>query len=188
MNPWIDTLNQTLKMSVEAQEALSNAMKSIEIEKDGYLVNEGQICRKLFFIEKGCVRGFYYKDGKEISHWFGFEGDFVTSFNSFIQQKSSFEYLQSIENSTFWSISYSKLYELYDQYPEIERVGRITCEQYYIRLEERYVGSQFQTASDRYGNLVTHNPGILQRVPLGYIASFLGISQETLSRVRSKYS
>ena len=93
-----------------------------------------------------------------------------------------------MEESTVWSITLDNLLSLYDQYPELERVGREITEQYYIRLEERYVNAQFKTAIERYEELLTSRPHILQRASLGYIASFLGISQETLSRIRSKVS
>jgi hypothetical protein len=76
---------------------------------------------------------------------------------------------------------------LFDQYHEIERLVRIAYEKYYIRLEERFVNAQFKTATELYENLLQQAPHIPERVPLGYIASYLGISQETLSRVRSRF-
>jgi len=75
---------------------------------------------------------------------------------------------------------------LYNQFHEIERLVRIAYEKYYIRLEERFVNAQFKTATERYENLLNQTPHILERVPLGIVASYLGISQETLSRIRSR--
>lgn len=179
----IATISQ---LKEEAQEALSVNLKKVELQKGDYLLKEGSVCRNLYFLEQGCLRGFYLLNDKEITHWFGFENDFVTSFHSFITRTASVENLQVLEDSILWSISYDSLYSLYDQFPEIERLGRVACENYYLCLEERYVNAQFKTAADRYKELMESNPNLLLRVPLGFIASFLGISQETLSRIRSK--
>ena len=154
--------------------------------KNDYLLTGGKICRHLYFLEKGALRGYYDLDNKEITHWFAFENDFVTSFHSFITQQPSVENIQFLEGSIVWCISKEKLTALFNEYHEIERLVRIAYEKYYIRLEERFVGSQFKTASERYENLLHQSPHMLERVPLGYIASYLGISQETLSRIRGR--
>lgn len=150
------------------------------------LVTEGKVCRHLYFLESGALRGFYNLDGKEITHWFGFENDFVTSFHSFITGEAAVENIQLLEGSIVWAISKEKLTGLFDCFHEVERLIRIAYEKYYIRLEERFVNAQFKTAAERYSNLMQQTPHILERVPLGNIASYLGISQETLSRIRTK--
>ena len=174
-------------LSEEAQNALQNCFQKISVSKNEFLLNEGQVCRHLYFLETGALRGFYTLDGKEITHWFGFEKDFVTSFHSFITHEPAVENIQLLEGSILWAISKETLTNLFNQYHEIERLMRIAYEKYYIRLEERFVNAQFKTASERYENLLRQSPHILERVPLGYIASYLGISQETLSRIRSKF-
>lgn len=173
-------------LSTEAQNALHNCFEKISLSKNEYLLREGQISRQLYFLEKGALRGFYNLDGKEITHWFGFENDFVTSFHSFITRQPAVENIQLLESSTLWSISKEQLTNLYNSHHEIERLVRIVYEKYYIRLEERFVNAQFKTARELYENLLLQTPHILERVPLGYIASYLGISQETLSRIRSR--
>ena len=125
-------------------------------------------------------------DGKEITPWFAFENDFVTSSHSFITGQPAAENVQLLEGSVLWSISKENLTGLFNQYQEIERLVRIAYEKYYIRLEERFVKSQFKTAAELYENLLQRAPHILERVPLGMIASYLGVSQETLSRIRSR--
>ena len=86
-----------------------------------------------------------------------------------------------------WVISKETLAGLFNRYHEIERLVRIAYEKYYIRLEERYVNAHFKTATERYENLLLQTPHILERAPLGHIASYLGVSQETLSRIRSRF-
>jgi len=174
-------------LSADARHALHDCFEKISLSKNEYLLNEGQVCRHLYFLEKGALRGFYNLDGKEITHWFGFEKDFVTSFHSFITHEPAVENIQLLEGSILWMISKETLTELFNHYHEIERLVRIAYEKYYIRLEERFVNAQFKTATERYERLLDQTPYILERVPLGHIASYLGISQETLSRIRSKF-
>jgi CRP-like cAMP-binding protein len=121
-----------------------------------------------------------------VTHWFSLAPDFFTSFHSFITLKPAVENIQLMEASVLWSISKEQLSGLMQKYHEIERLVRIAYEGYYIRLEERFVNAQFKTATERYLDLLEQSPHILDRVPLGYIASYLGISQETLSRIRSR--
>lgn len=167
--------------------ALQHSFEKIALPKNKYLVSQGDICRHLYFLEQGAVRGFYNLDGKEITHWFGFENDFVTSFHSFITHEAAVENIQLMEGSILWRIAKETLTELCNSHHEIERLLRIAYEKYYIRLEERFVNAQFKTASERYENLMQQTPHIIERVPLGCVASYLGISQETLSRIRSKF-
>lgn len=173
-------------LSEKAKTALENCFEKKLLSKNEHLLTEGQICRHLYFLESGAVRGYYNLDGKEITHWFAFENDFVTSFHSFITQAPAVENLQLLEGSILWCISKETLTGLFNEYHEIERLVRIAYEKYYIRLEERFVNAQFKTAKERYEDLLIQSPHILERVPLGCIASYLGISQETLSRIRSR--
>ncbi|MEP7373949.1 MAG: Crp/Fnr family transcriptional regulator [Chitinophagaceae bacterium] len=174
-------------LSDEAQYALYDCFEQVVLSKNEYLLTEGKICRHLYFLEQGALRGFYNLDGKEITHWFGFEKDFVTSFHSFITQEPAVENIQLLEGSILWSISKDTLSALFNRYHEIERLVRIAYEKYYIRLEERFVNAQFKNATERYQGLLQQTPHIIERVPLGHIASYLGISQETLSRIRSRF-
>ena len=137
------------------------------LNKNEYLVKEGNVCRHLYFLQQGALRGFYNIEGKEVTHWFAFEQDFVTSFHSFITRQPSVENIQLLEGSILWSITKEKLTCLLNEYHEIERLLRIAYEKYYIRLEERYVNAQFKSATERYQSLLTQSPHIIERVPLG---------------------
>lgn len=173
-------------LSEEAQQVLPDCFTKMVLPKNEFLITQGKICRHLYFLEQGCLRGFYNLEEKEVTHWFGFENDFVTSFHSFITQEPAVENIQLMEGCVLWAISKESLMRLFNQYHEIERLVRIAYEKYYIRLEERFVNAQFRTATERYQNLLQQTPHIIDRVSLGYIASYLGISQETLSRIRSR--
>jgi CRP-like cAMP-binding protein len=173
-------------VSAEAQSALEQCFEQVILSQGEYLLTEGKTCRHLYFLESGAVRGFYNLEGKEITYWFGFENDFVASFHSFTTGQPAVDNIQLLEGSILWSINKDSLTKLLNQYHDIERLVRIAYEKYYIRLEERFVNSQFKTATERYENLLKENPHILERVPLTHVATYLGISQETLSRIRGR--
>jgi CRP-like cAMP-binding protein len=186
MQELLHHIKQYAALSGEAEQSLYDCFEQVVLAKQQHLLTEGKICRHLYFLEKGALRGYYNLDGKEITHWFGFENNFVTSFHSFITQEPSVENIQLLEGSILWSISKDTLTALLNRYHDIERLVRIATETYYLRLEERFVNAQFKTAAERYEQLLHESPHILERVPLGHIASYLGISQETLSRIRSR--
>ena len=186
MDQLLNHIKTYYPLSEEAQMALQDCFEQVVLAKNEFLLTEGKISRHLYFLEQGALRGYYNLDGKEITHWFGFEDDFVTSFHSFITQEPAVENIQLLEGCVLWSISKQTLTGLFNQYHEIERLVRIAYEKYYIRLEERFVNAQFKTATERYENLLNQTPHILERVPLGIVASYLGISQETLSRIRGR--
>jgi CRP-like cAMP-binding protein len=187
MEQLLNHIKNFYRLGEAAQLALNDCFEQVIMNKSEYLLKEGKTCRYLYFLEKGALRGYYTLDGKEITHWFGFEKDFVTSFHSFITQAPAVENIQLMEASILWAISKNTLEELFNQYHDIERLVRIAYEKYYIRLEERFVNAHFKTATERYEDLLQRMPHILERVPLGYVASYLGISQETLSRIRSRF-
>lgn len=173
-------------ISDAATQDLSMLLKKVTLSKNTFLIKEGVVCNHLYFLEQGYLRGFYNLDGKEVTHWFAFENDFVTSFYSFISRKPSLENIQALEDSILWSITYEELQQLFDKHRDIERMTRIIYERSYIRLEERLIRLQFKSARERYEQITSVFPDILNRVSLGHIASYLGISQETLSRIRAQ--
>lgn len=173
-------------LSAEAQEAIGSAFEYSEQPKGSCLVRAGQVCRHLYFLEEGALRGFYLVDGREVTHWFALAREFVTSFHSFSTGSAAVETIQLLEPARLWSISKERLARLLDAHHELERTLRIAYERYYVRLEERFVNAQFRSAAERYRDVLEQQPELLQRVPLGYLASWLGISAETLSRIRAK--
>lgn len=174
------------RLSADAASAIEMCCQEKLVQKGAHLVQQGDRCRHLYFIEQGLLRGYYHADGKEMTHWFSFENDFATSFHSFITGEPAVENIQAGEGCMLWRIGKEDLSVLCSQYHEIERLLRLTYEQYYLRLEERFINSQFKTAAERYQQLLLQHPHIVERVPVGQIASYLGISPETLSRVRAQ--
>jgi CRP/FNR family transcriptional regulator, anaerobic regulatory protein len=187
MQEIINILESLGTVSLQAQASLAERVVKKEFPKNHLILEAGKTCRYLYFITEGCARGFYYKDGKDITSWFAFGQDAVTSMYSFVSQKPSFENIEILEPSVLYAISYDNLQKMYLEFPEFNLIGRLFTEKYYIELEERVMSLQFLTAKERYEKLLIQQPMLLQRVTLGQIASYLGITQETLSRIRGKF-
>lgn len=186
MQSILQYIREVQHLHPESEKELLSKLQPEERKKGEYLSRQDQICHRLYFLEKGCLRGYYLKAGREITHWFGFENDFVTSFYSFITRRPAVENIQLLEDSVLYSISKTDLELLCDRYADLARLLRLSYEKYYIRLEEKYINHQFKTATERYEELIATRPHFIQRIPLRHIASFLGISNETLSRIRTK--
>jgi len=143
------------------------------------------VCRHIFFVKSGLLRGFYGEDGKDISAWFAGENEIANSLQSFITQTPSLIGIEALEDSELLCISQQALQQLYAQSNEINTAGRLLIERCYIDAEERNRLFQTKTAAWRYEQLIKNNPDLHNRVALGHIASYLGISQERLSRIRA---
>ncbi len=182
----ISHLATIVSISESLEKEIRSIAKTITVPRGENIISIDKRCESLFFIEKGLLRGYYFDEDKEITNWFAAEEEFATCFYSFIVKKPSFEFVQALEDCVLTEISYASLQGLYSRFPESERIGRIITENYYIKLEERILSLQFKTAKERYQKLQNSKAHLLQRASLGQIASYLGISQETLSRIRAE--
>lgn len=188
MEQLIQHLRKYYPLSPQATAALTDRLQELTFSKNDYLIKKGRVCSYMYFLEEGALRGFYHLNDREITNWFGFENNFVTSFHSYTTETPAHENIQFMEDSRLWAISKKDLTLLFDKFHEVERMVRIIYEKYYMQLEERYVNLQFKTAHELYAGLMEKVPEMLHRVPLGYISSYLGITQETLSRVRKQHA
>ena len=174
-----------------AEEELHTILSYFKYEthsKGHQLLDVGQICNKLYFMEKGLVRSFYVNEkGKEITIWFFNDEGFLTGVDSFFQQKPSMNTIELLEDSVLYSITYSELNMLFDKYHAMEKFGRLLSLQLLSDVVEKLNEIQFHTAKERYNLMLKKHPKITSRAPLGHIASYLGITQETLSRIRSQF-
>jgi len=172
-------------LSTESMDAFVRAWKHWTTQKDFFLLKENTISDYIYFIEKGVARIYYYKNDKEITEWVALDGQFFLSISSFFQRTPSYLIIQTIEPSLVYGIHHNDLMKLADEHHEIERLLRKMVTLSLILSQERMDSIQFESAQQRYEKLLKTSPQIVQRVPLTYIASFLGITLETLSRIRS---
>lgn len=158
-----------------------------QIKKRTVLLKAGETSNTIYFIVKGAARVYYMnKEGEEITSWFLFENELLISVYSFFTGQPGFEFLETIEDCVFIALSRDKLNVLYQQYLEFNVIGRKLTEYYYIRNEKQANDLRMLSAKERYTQLMSTTPQLINRVALGYIASYLGISQETLSRIRKQ--
>jgi len=156
-------------------------------QKDVHFLREGQIADYIWFIERGSARIYYKKDDREITEWLALEGQFFLSINSFFTRTPSRLMIHTLESTVLWGIHHNDFMRMADEYHEIEKLLRKMVTGSLILSQQRMESIQFETALQRYQKLLQASPGIIQRVPMQYIASFLGITKETLSRIRGMH-
>ncbi|RXK62602.1 Crp/Fnr family transcriptional regulator [Lacibacter luteus] len=178
-------INHISVLSPESNEAFVAAFEHWQVSKDHYLIREKQVADYIFFINKGIARIYYYKGGKEITEWIAMDGQFFLSITSFFQRTPSHLIIQTIEPAEVLGIHYNKLMELAKKYHDVETMFRKMLTGSLILSQQRMDSIQFETAQQRYEKLLHQFPDMVKRVPLSYIASFLGVTLETLSRIRS---
>ncbi len=174
------------KLTVECQKELSNVSKILMLKKGETLVKEGQHSDKIYFIIKGCARAFYLKDGKDISDWFAFEMEFISSIISFFLDIPSPHFIELLEDSMLLELSKKDVESLADKYHDFERLSKTIVTKTMLQQQERISSMQFHSAEEKYENILSIRTNITQRVPLTHIASYIGITLETLSRIRSR--
>jgi CRP-like cAMP-binding protein len=174
-------------LSKEAETAIAQICSIVTIQKNKDLQPIGHTCKTIYFIKKGVARIYYYMDGIDITESFFFESSIIARVESLFTGKPSRKAIQILEDAEIIAINANLLFKLYDNFPEIERLFRKIFEAAYVDTVNRIEGIQFHTADERYKALITEAPNVLQRVPLKYIASYLGITQVSLSRIRAHH-
>lgn len=156
-------------------------------KKNTILLSEGEICKELFFVDSGCIRTYYItKQGHEKTRYVAFDNSIATSMSSFISQRQSFEYVDTLEKSELYSISHKDFYQLVSDISQWERFYRTLLETAYLYQNKKIENLVTLSAKQRYDKLMAENPIYIQRLSNKILASYLDITQETLSRLKSK--
>lgn len=185
MQPLLAYLKKFEQLSPEAENALKEICSEISISKNKDLQPIGHTCRTIYFINKGIARIYYLKDGVDITESFSQENKLIARAESLFSGKPSKKAIQILEDASITAINAVQLFTLYDQFHDIERTFRKIFEAAYVDMVSRLESIQFHTAEERYLQLIEETPDIIKRVPLKYISSYLGITQVSLSRIRS---
>ncbi len=186
MEKFFEIVTQLSNLSAESKQALAAISKRLELKKGHILVRQHSVCNYLYFVESGLTRTYYYKDEKDVTDWLSPENTFACSIVSFISRKPDRRQIELLEDSALWPFQYYELEQLCAKHHDIERMLRRLVNSGLVTLQQRFDDLHFATALQRYKTLMNENPTLIQRVPLGIIASYLGITQETLSRIRSQ--
>lgn len=185
MEEFIAYLEQVSPLNEESCDSFVSKCKTFSYSKGEHLLEAGQVCQYLYFVKSGIGKVYYLKDGKEIIDWISDEGNLFTAVTSFLTQTPSLHYIKLIEDSELIGISYTDLEELYSKYHDVERLGRQLTTMALVQLQDRINSMQFETAKERYEDFLVRYPNCINRIPLGDLASYLGMTQVTLSRVRA---
>ncbi|MFT5822640.1 MAG: CRP-like cAMP-binding protein [Crocinitomix sp.] len=167
-------------------ELATEFLKIERLSKGEDFISQGSVCNKIAFINSGLLKIYYLKNGIEVNTCFCAENSIASSFESFTNQTASNDSIQALEDSTLIVISKTVLEKLYQMHPKWQELGQKMVEKECFRLSERVQTLGFDSALEKYKTLIENQPQIIQRVPIQDIASYLGVSRETLSRIRSK--
>jgi len=159
----------------------------MEYPKNYMLLRQGKVCKNLWFMTKGAVRYFYTSDnGKEMNTWFSLDEQIITDAPSFVNQHESHETIQLLEDSELYAIDYESIQKLLQKHHAFALWYIKLVEIHYVsQIEDRITDLQFLDANQRYQKILHQFPNITNRISLGHIASYLNITQETLSRIRA---
>ena len=187
MNEFLQKINSFIaKLDHDTLSTLEAISETKTYKKGEFLLLQDEICRYSFSIEKGITRKFYLNDGKEITTDFIFEDDIAVSFDSYILQKPSKEYIQALTDTVVSQTNFIAFQNAKKNHPKLIEFDLLLTEYYTMWLENRLFQFHTLDATQRYLLLLKEHPEIILNIPLTYIASYLGISLETLSRIRSK--
>jgi CRP-like cAMP-binding protein len=182
----VEHLSQISSLSTEAVSALSSIIHTQQVRKNQDIQQIGQTCKTLYFLKSGLARIYYFYAGNDVTE--GFYGPFclIARAESLFAGMPSKKAIQVLEDAEVWSISTNDLFALYDSHLDIERLFKRLFELAYVQTIQRIENLQFHSAEERYQLLVKDQPEVLRRAPLKFIASYLGITQVSLSRIRAK--
>lgn len=180
-------LKKFLAQYVDIPETLMDEVigrfKTKTIARNDYLLKEGQVCKDFVFVQSGCLRMFYNNEETDVSVWFAFTGSSAIEISSFISGLPTEYSIQAIEPVTILYLPKTELDKLYEAHPTIHQMMRSFWEDVIMNLIQRFTALQKETAEKRYIDLM-NNTDYVQKIPQKYLASFLGITPTSLSRIR----
>lgn len=172
------------KISDDAQNDLKQIISAKTYQKNEVIQKIGSKCSTVYFVEKGCARIFYLKDGNDITEHFAFENELIVRAESFFLGNPTSKGIQAIDKTSIIGVDSESLLRLYDKHHDIERLFRLIIEKEYVNTVKRVESLQFKSAKERYLELLA-TTDYVQKISLKYIATYLGITQVSLSRIRA---
>ena len=186
MNQLIENINLYAPLSDREVSLLQQAVEKRVYQKNELIFTEGKISNEIYFVTKGCVRLFYNVDGMDKTAFFYTEGKFICAGESYTFNIPALENYQAVEQTELYIFTKSKIEVLLQAAPKFEIIARIATENELITCQKVIASFVTKSAEERYLDLLNTQGELFQRVPQQYIASFLGVSPETLSRIKSR--
>lgn len=181
----IKSIHRHWPVSDESLQQLFSKMTRLEFPRKSLLVKAGEVSRHVYFIEKGFARSYCLHGGKEVTIWFSREGDMTFAMKSLYHNEPGYEYVELLEDSVIYAISINDLNNLYFTNHEIANWSRVAHQECLLYMDQHHNNRFFLSAAERYAVLLKELPDVIYRANLGYIASYLGITQQHLSRIRA---
>lgn len=166
--------------------SLKNSIEEVSYPKNFCLMEADKIVPYIYFIKKGIVRAYASTEDKDITFWFGSEGETVVSMKSYVEDKPGYENIELLEDCELYKLETENLRKLFNEDIHIANWGRKFAERELVKTEELIISRQFRTSLERYKDLMKYKSDLIKRVQLGHIASYLGITQVSLSRIRAE--
>jgi CRP-like cAMP-binding protein len=159
-----------------------------KFSKNSVILKQGSTEEYLSFIEKGVLRFNIISEDKDFTFAFGFQGRFISAYDSFLTQTPTDYQMTTITDTVLWSVKYDDLQQIYNTTSMGDRIGRLASEELFNIQTKRLLSMLKESAEERYLNLMKNEPVLLQQIPLKYLASYIGITPEALSRIRKRIS
>jgi CRP-like cAMP-binding protein len=185
MEDLLDDLGRVYRISDTATRDLQAIVRLEHFGKQALIQAPDSRCRTIYIMRKGLARIFYYKDGHDITEYFAFDGDVIVRAESLFTGQPTSKGIQALEETSLLAIDANGLFALYDKHHDIERLFRLIFEKAHVAVIRRLESLQFKTATERYRELLS-STDYVRLIPLKHIASYLGITQVTLSRIRAR--
>ena len=185
-NPIYKTLQQITGFTDSEMKMALGRFEEKKIKKKTNLLTAGKVAKEIYFIISGCMRLFYEKDGCDISAYFFTEKTFAGAYDSFVHQVKSRHSIEAIEDCHLLTIDYENLQQLYKEFPKMNELVRIVLQERFFDLHKLYTSLILDSPEERYLNLTKERPDLLQRIPQHQIASFIGVTPVSLSRIRNR--
>ena len=182
---YFDILDGFYPLSPETKADLARHISTRQVRKGEMILEFGSVCDHIYFVNRGVIRIFYYKEGKEITEWLADEKQFFFSIVSYFEDRPSRLIIEAIEDCEIIQLPKEGLESLKRSNLEVANLIIGFYSTSLILSQKRMESLQFESASKRYQNLLREHPNLVGKVPLQHVASFLGITQETLSRIRA---
>jgi CRP-like cAMP-binding protein len=180
-------ISEYINLPDEELNDIAGRFKKRSVKKNDFLLRQGDICKDLVFVQRGCLRLYYIADSIEVSVWFAFKHTSAIEIHSFIREQPSGYFLQAIEDSEILYLPKGELEKLYSTHPRMQEMMRKFWEDVLLNLIDRFTSLQRDSAEKRYRDLLG-KPDYLQTIPQKYLASFIGVTPTSLSRIRKNLS
>lgn len=178
--------DRLVRLSDEDWNLYASTMRPLRLKKKDFLLQPGEVCQHVSFIGRGLFRSYYLKDGADITQTFFFAGNYATDYESFVSRQPSAVYIEAMEETEVIRCHYDDLQRIYATTKGGERLGRLIAENIFLALSLRNRHFLLDDPETRYLALMQERPKVIERIPLKYIASYLGIQPESLSRIRAR--